>query len=93
MKEGLAYISKRTKQLRYASETYGEDTSTTGIVPNNPNEQWLQPVSIYYALETIKRGDPVSITAVSNGGVEADQNPYIVKTDSSKHTNCICIAL
>ena len=93
MKEGLAYISERTKQLRYASETYGEDTSTTGIVPNNPNEQWLQPVSIYYALETIKRGDPVSITAVSNGGVEADQNPYIVKTDSSKHTKCIGIAL
>lgn len=92
MKEGLAYISKRTKQLRYASETYGEDTST-GIVPNNPYEQWLQPVSIYYALEEIKRGDPVSITAVSNGGVEADQNPYIVKTDSSKHTKCIGIAL
>lgn len=93
MKEGLAYISERTKQLRYASGTYGEDTSPAGIVSNNPSEQWLQPVSIYYALETIKRGDPVSITAVSNGGVEADQNPYIVKTDSSKHTKCIGIAL
>lgn len=92
MKEGLAYISERTKQLRYASETYGEDTST-GIVSNNPYEQWLQPVSIYYALGEIKRGDPVSITAVSNEGLEGDPNPYIEKTDSSKHTKCIGIAL
>ena len=93
MKEGLAYISERTKQLRYASETYGEDTITTGIVSNNPYEQWLQPVSIYYALGEIKRGDPVSITAVSNEGLEGDPNPYIEKTDSSKHTKCIGIAL
>ena len=93
MKEGLAYISERTKQLRYASGTYEEDISTTGIVSNNPYEQWLQPVSIYYAIGEIKRGDPVSITAVSNEGLEGDPNPYIEKTDSSKHTKCIGIAL
>lgn len=90
MKEGLAYISKRTNQVRYASATSGTDT---GITSNNPDEQWLQQVSIYYAKEKIKRGDPVSVTAVDNPGLAEDPNPYIEKTDSSKHTKCIGIAL
>ena len=90
MKEGLAYISKRTNQVRYASATSGTDT---GIISNNPDEQWLQQVSIYYAKEEIKRGDPVSVTAVDNPGLAEDPNPYIEKTDSSKHTKCIGIAL
>lgn len=90
MKEGLAYISKRTNQVRYASATSGTDT---GITNNNPDEQWLQQVSIYYAKEEIKRGDPVSVTAVDNPGLAEDPNPYIEKTDSSKHTKCIGIAL
>ena len=92
MKEGLAYIAERTNQLRYASGTTKNDANT-GIVSNDPNEQWLQPVSIYYAKEEIKRGDPVSVTALSNDGLEGDPYPYIVKTDSSKHTKCIGIAL
>ena len=92
MKEGLAYISERTKQLRYASGTTKKDAET-GIVLNDPNEQWLQPVSIYYALEEIKRGDPVSVTTLSNEGLANDPYPYIVKTDSSIHTKCIGIAL
>ena len=92
MKEGLAYISKRTNQVRYTSGASKEDANI-GITSNNPDEQWLQPVSIYYALGEIKRGDPVSITAVSNEGLEEDPNPYIEKTDSSKHTKCIGIAL
>ena len=93
MKEGLAYISKRTNQIRYASGTSGEDT--TGIISNNPDEQWLQQISIYYAKETIKRGDPVSVTALSNEneGLGEDPYSYIVKTDSSIHTKCIGIAL
>ena len=90
MKEGLAYISKRTNQVRYASATSGTDT---GIISNNPDEQWLQQVSIYYAKEEIKRGDPVSVAAVDNPGLAEDPNPYIEKTDSSKHTKCIGIAL
>lgn len=90
MKEGLAYISKRTNQVRYASATSGTDT---GITSNNPDEQWLQQVSIYYAKEKIKRGDPVSIAVVDNPGLAEDPNPYIEKTDSSKHTKCIGIAL
>ena len=93
MKEGLAYISKRTNQLRYASGAPEEDANVTGITSNNPDEQWLQQVSIYYAKEEIKRGDPVSVTALSNEGLVEDPNSYIVKTDSSIHTKCIGIAL
>lgn len=93
MKEGLAYISKRTNQLRYASGASGEDANNTGITKNNPDEQWLQQVSIYYAKEEIKRGDPVSVTTLSNEGQEEDPYPYIEKTDSSRHTKCIGIAL
>ena len=93
MKEGLAYISKRTNQLRYASGASEEDANFTGIISNNPDEQWLQQVSIYYAREEIKRGDPVSVTTLSNEGLEEDPNSYIVKTDSSIHTKCIGIAL
>ena len=93
MKEGLAYISKRTNQVRYTSGTSKEDANVTGITSNNPDEQWLQQVSIYYAKEEIKRGDPVSVTTLSNEGLEEDPNPYIVKTDSSIHTKCIGIAL
>ena len=92
MKEGLAYISERTKQLRYASGTTKSDANT-GIVSNDPNEQWLQPVSIYYALETIKRGDPVSVAVPSNEGTKGDPYPYVEKTNSNKHTKCIGIAL
>ena len=93
MKEGLAYISKRTNQLRYASGASEEDANFTGITSNNPDEQWLQQVSIYYAKEEVKRGDPVSVTALSNEGLVEDPNSYIVKTDSSIHTKCIGIAL
>ena len=93
MKEGLAYISKRTNQVRYTSGASKEDANVTGIISNNPDEQWLQQVSIYYAKEEIKRGDPVSVTTLSNKGLEGDPNPYIVKTDSSIHTKCIGIAL
>ena len=93
MKEGLAYISKRTNQVRYTSGASKEDASVTGITSNNPDEQWLQQVSIYYAKEEIKRGDPVSVTTLSNDGLEEDPYPYIVKTDSSIHTKCIGIAL
>ena len=93
MKEGLAYISKRTNQVRYTSGASREDANVTGITSNNPDEQWLQQVSIYYAKEEIKRGDPVSVTTLSNEGLEEDPNPYIVKTDSSIHTKCIGIAL
>lgn len=93
MKEGLAYISKRTNQVRYTSGASKEDANVTGIISNNPDEQWLQQVSIYYAKEEIKRGDPVSATTLSNEGLEEDPYPYIVKTDSSIHTKCIGIAL
>ncbi len=93
MKEGLAYISKRTNQVRYTSGASKEDANVTGIISNNPDEQWLQQVSIYYAKEEIKRGDPVSVTTLSNEGLEDDPYPYIVKTDSSIHTKCIGIAL
>ena len=93
MKEGLAYISKRTNQVRYTSGASKEDANVTGITSNNPDEQWLQQVSIYYAKEEIKRGDPVSVTTLSNEGLEEDPYPYIVKTDSSIHTKGICIAL
>lgn len=93
MKEGLAYISKRTNQVRYTSGASKEDANVTGITSNNPDEQWLQQVSIYYAKEEIKRGDPVSVTTLSNEGLEEDPYPYIVKTDSSIHTKCIGIAL
>lgn len=93
MKEGLAYISKRTNQVRYTSGASKEDANVTGITSNNPDEQWLQQVSIYYAKDEIKRGDPVSATTLSNEGLEDDPYPYIVKTDSSIHTKCIGIAL
>ena len=93
MKEGLAYISKRTNQVRYTSGASKEDANVTGITSNNPDEQWLQQVSIYYAKKEIKRGDPVSVTTLSNEGLEEDPYPYIVKTDSSIHTKCIGIAL
>lgn len=93
MKEGLAYISKRTNQVRYTSGASKEDANVTGITSNNPDEQWLQQVSIYYAKDEIKRGDPVSATTLSNKGLEEDPYPYIVKTDSSIHTKCIGIAL
>lgn len=93
MKEGLAYISKRTNQVRYTSGASREDANVTGITSNNPDEQWLQQVSIYYAKEEIKRGDPVSVTTLSNEGLEEDPYPYIVKTDSKIHTKCIGIAL
>ena len=93
MKEGLAYISKRTNQVRYTSGASKEDANLTGITSNNPDEQWLQQVSIYYAKEEIKRGDPVSVTTLSNDGLEEDPYPYSVKTDSNIHTKCIGIAL
>lgn len=93
MKEGLAYISKRTNQVRYTSGASNEDANVTGITSNNPDEQWLQQVSIYYAKEEIKRGDPVSVTTLSNEGLEDDPYPYIEKTDSNIHTKCIGIAL
>ena len=93
MKEGLAYISKRTNQVRYTSGASSLDANVTGITSNNPDEQWLQQVSIYYAKEEIKRGDPVSVTTLFNEGLEEDPYPYIVKTDSSIHTKCIGIAL
>ena len=93
MKEGLAYISKRTNQVRYTSGASKEDANVTGITSNNPDEQWLQQVSIYYAKEEIKRGDPVSVTTLFNEGLEEDPYPYIVKTDSKIHTKCIGIAL
>ena len=80
MKEGLAYISKRTNQVRYTSGASKEDANVTGITSNNPDEQWLQQVSIYYAKEEIKRGDPVSATTLSNEGLEEDPYPYIVKS-------------
>ena len=95
MKEGLTYIAKRTKQLRYAAESYTKEDGPDGIIPNNPEEQWLQPISVYYAFDTpILRGDPVSIRAViPNEGLAEDPYPYVEKTDSSKHTKCIGIAL
>ena len=93
MKEGLAYISKRTNQLRYASGTNNEG-NTTGIFTNNPDEQWLQQISIYWAKDSIKRGDPVSIAAVNLNQIESqDPNPYVEITDASRHTKCVGIAL
>ena len=47
MKEGLTFISERTGQLRYS------DIAT--------EEQWIQQTSTYIPIQTIKRGQPVSI--------------------------------
>lgn len=79
-KTGLTHISDRINQWRY--------------VDKDGNEQWLHPVSEYKASEGILRGQAVSVVtesdAVSN---EADPDPYVRKTDTSRDVKTIGLAL
>lgn len=89
MKEGLIYISDRLGQLRYSD--------------GNANNRWLQPLSSYKALKTIKRGQAVSVateaeiksvlTEEQYATYESDPSPYIVPTNTKIHNRCIGLAL
>ena len=80
-KEGIQWISKRTNQLRYASN--GED-------------RWLQPLSNYIAGEAIKRGQPVSVAIaadITELGLSGDPDNVVVLTRTFRHVKSIGIAL
>lgn len=89
MKEGLIYISDRLGQLRYSD--------------GNEKSRWLQPLSSYKALKTIKRGQAVSVateaeiksvlTEEQYATYKSDPSPYIVPTNTKIHNRCIGLAL
>lgn len=84
MKQGLTYISDRGNQFRFANKD--------GV------EEWVQPLSQYTALETIKRGQVVSVAAKDDFtrlGVDGGNDPvaYVVLTDTQVHKKCIGLAL
>jgi len=85
-KDGLVWISERTKQWRYSA---GGDN------------QWMQPLSIYIAGEDIKRGQAVSIaipadvsgpTKVTDPSV-TDDDGVAVLTRTARHLKTLGIAL
>ncbi len=85
-KDGLVWISERTKQWRYSA---GGDN------------QWMQPLSIYIAGEAIKRGQAVSIAipADTTGPTKVvdpsitDDDEVAVLTRTSRHVKTLGIAL
>lgn len=79
-KTGLTHISDRINQWRY--------------VDKDGNEQWLHPVSEYKASEDILRGQAVSVVTESDeASNEADPDPYVRKTDTSRDVKTIGLAL
>ena len=79
-KTGLTHISDRINQWRY--------------VDKDGNEQWLHPVSEYKASEGILRGQAVSVVTESDAASnEADPDPYVRKTDTSRDVKTIGLAL
>jgi hypothetical protein len=85
-KEGLTWIGKRTNQFRYSV---------------NGADQWIQPLSIYVAGESIKRGEVVSIalsqdftgtTRVIDPMFSSDDN-LVVKTRTDRHIKACGIAM
>jgi hypothetical protein len=92
LKEGLAYVSKRTGQLRYASQqpeveynyskTENKALSIKRWKSNTyENEKWLQPLSEYHALFPVSRGMAVSIA------VREDYDEYQDKRIKSGNKN------
>lgn len=79
-KTGLTHISDRINQWRY--------------VDKDGNEQWLHPVSEYKASEGILRGQAVSVVTESDAASnEADPDPYVRRTDTSRDVKTIGLAL
>ena len=85
-KDGLTWISQRNKQLRYS--VGGDD-------------QWIQPMSIYIAGETILRGQAVSValpsdfvgtTKVIDSSI-TDDDSVVVLTRTDRHLKMVGIAL
>lgn len=92
MKEGLTFIDDRNNQLRYADK--------------NEFIQWLHPLSVYKAACPIMRGQAVSIATTEdlkenglkyfndeNYFLKDDPDPYIVPTNTEKHTKSAGLAL
>lgn len=79
-KTGLTHISDRINQWRY--------------VDKDGNEQWLHPVSEYKVSEGILRGQAVSVVTESDAASnEADPDPYVRRTDTSRDVKTIGLAL
>lgn len=90
-KAGLTWISDRTGQLRYAFPSEGDEPTS---------EKWLQPLSAYFAGETIKRGQPVSIATKEDyayvpglSAMASDPHTYLVLTCTAWHDRTLGIAL
>ena len=92
LKQGLTFIDDRNNQFRYADK--------------EEFIQWTQPLSAYKAATKIKRGQAVSIATETdlkeigkrdfsdeNKFIIDDPDPYIVPTDTSKHSKSIGLAL
>lgn len=91
MKEGLAFVDNRNGQLRYADK--------------NEFIQWTQPLSTYKSACPIMRGQAVSIATTDdlkeyglkyfndeNYFLTGDPDPYIVPTNTEKHTKSVGLA-
>lgn len=92
LKQGLTFIDDRNNQFRYADK--------------EEFIQWTQPLSAYKAATKIKRGQAVSIATEvdlkeigkrdfndENKFIIDDPDPYIVPTDTSRHSKSIGLAL
>ena len=90
MKEGLVHISKRTGELRYSTSN-----KATNNNHNNDAEQWIHQLSIYYAAEDIKRGQPVSPSLVSDLTPSQRESavPFVSLTNTAKHKKCLGLAM
>lgn len=91
LKKGLSYISERTDQLRYSDK--------------NNIEEWLQPISVYYPLEEVKRGQPLAAATYEDiqrifkdKGISPDDylhqdKTYAVLCDPSKHNSSLGLSM
>lgn len=93
MKEGNMLIGDRTGQLRYSTAT--TDENVLGHINNDPHEQWLQQLSVYYAAEDIKRGQPVSPSLADDLTTPQLESalPFVSLTNTAKHKKCLGLAM
>lgn len=80
MRPGNIFISKRTDNFKY--------------IDTDGSECWIVPMSRYYAATEILRGQPVSISQISDldETLAKDEYPYVKVTDPDKDESCIGIA-
>ena len=90
-KDGLVWFSDRTGQIRYACEVIGDEPTSS---------RWVQPISSYFAGETIRRGQPVSVAVSEDYAYidslktrTTDPHSYVVLTNPNWHKRFIGFAL